>query len=447
MFENQTWRGSVRSSKSVQHDIGGLDDEAQWRATRPSLPESGRPWSEIRADLISRKAGDFDWRGGRLPIYVYYDDEQLLEVSREAYNLYFSENALGKKAFPSLARMEEEVVGMSLALFHAPAGAAGSFTSGGTESLFLAMKTSRDYFRAKQGVASKPNIVIPVTAHPAFDKAAEYLGIEVVRTPLHSDRRCDVDALADAIDEHTMLIAGSAPCYPFGVYDPIAELAKVARVRDVWLHVDACLGGFLAPFAKDEGFEIPDFDFSVEGVTSLSADLHKYGFSARGASVVVYRSEELNSYQRFQFSNWPRGSYSTDTFLGSRPGGSIASAWAVMQYLGRAGYRRLARKTMEAKQRLVRGIQEIAGLEVLLPSDLSVVLYKSADRRVDINAVADLMTEKRWFVGRSRDPQAVHLALNAVHAPVIEKYLSDLREAVNHARLSGRSGSYDDTTY
>ena len=437
----------MRPSKSVQHDIGGLDDEAQWRPTRQSLPESGRPWSEIRADLIARKTGDFDWRGGRLPIYVYYDDEQLLEVSREAYNLYFSENALGKKAFPSLAQMEEEVVGMALALFHAPAAAAGSFTSGGTESLFLAMKTARDYFRAKQGSASKPNIVIPVTAHPAFDKAAEYLGIEVVRTSLRSDRRGDVGALADAINEQTMLIAGSAPCYPFGVYDPIAELAEVARARDVWLHVDACLGGFLAPFAKDEGFEIPDFDFSLESVASLSADLHKYGFCARGASVVVYRNEELKSYQQFQFCNWPRGGYSTDTFLGSRPGGSIASAWAVTQYLGRAGYRRLAHKTMQAKQRLVAGIQEIAGLEVLLPSDLSVVLYRSADARVDINAVADLMAEKRWFVGRSRDPQAVHLALNAVHAPVIEKYLSDLREAVNHARLSGRSGSYDDATY
>jgi len=432
---------------SAQHEIGGFEDEPQWRVSRPSLLEAGRPWTEIRSELLLRKSDDFDWRGGRLPIYVYYDNEELLEVSKEAYNLFFSENALGKKAFPSLARMEDEVVGMSLELFHAPADAAGSFTSGGTESVFLAVKTARDYFLAKRGAVPRPKIVIPITAHPVFDKAAEYLGLEVTRTSLRNDRRCDVEALAAAIDERTILIAGSAPCYPFGVYDPLAELAQVARERGVWLHVDACLGGFLAPFAKLEGFDIPDFDFSIDGVTSLSADLHKFGYCARGASIILYRSETLKSHQPFRFANWPRGAYSTETFLGSRPGGSIASAWAVMQYLGRVGYRRLACKILETKHRLVTGIQEITGLEVVMPSDLNVVLYRSTEQRVDINAVAELMAEKQWFVGRSRDPQAIHLALNAVHAPVIDRYVSDLREAVNHARLSGRSGSYDDTAY
>lgn len=437
----------MTSSNSAQHEIGGLEVDAPACTSRACMLETGRPWSEIRSELLLRKAHDFDWRGGRLPIYVYYDNEQLLEVARQAYNLYFSENALGKRAFPSLARMEDEVVGMSLELFHAPRDAAGSFTSGGTESLFLALKTARDRFRARHGSVPRPKIVIPLTAHPAFDKAAGYLGLDVVRTPLRADRRCDVAALAAAIDEQAILIAGSAPCYPFGVYDPCSELAEVARRRGVWLHVDACLGGFLAPFARDEGFQVPDFDFVIDGVTSLSADLHKFGYCAKGASVVLYRSEELKAHQPFRFSNWPRGSYSTETFLGTRPGGSIASAWAVMQYLGRTGYRQLARKIIQAKQRLVVGIQGITGLEVLLPSDLNIVVYRSTERRVDINAVAELMMEKGWFVGRSREPQAIHIAVNAVHAPIIEEYLSDLREAVNRTRLSERTGSFDDATY
>jgi glutamate/tyrosine decarboxylase-like PLP-dependent enzyme len=259
--------------------------------------------------------------------------------------------------------------------------------------------------------------------------------------------RADISELAAAIDDRTMLVAGSAPCYPYGVFDSIASLADLATAKRVWLHVDACLGGFLAPFARDEGYPIPEFDFSIAGVTSLSADLHKYGLSARGASVVLYRSASMHGYQSFHFENWPRGTYATDTFLGSRPGGSVASAWAVLQYLGRAGYRRLARKTMEAKQRLVSGIESIPGLEVIRPSELSILLFRSADPSVDIHAVADVLGDEGWFVGRSREPQALHLALNAVHAPVIDKYVADLRQAVTKVRLTGRVGTHDEMTY
>jgi glutamate/tyrosine decarboxylase-like PLP-dependent enzyme len=382
-----------------------------------------------------------------VPLYVYHDTDELLAVSREAYNLYFSENALGRRAFPSLARMEDEIIQMSLSLFQAPQDAGGSFTSGGTESLFMALKTARDYFRATRRSHDRPNVVIPRTAHPAFDKAAHYLDINVVRTDIGTDLRADLEALNGAINDHTMLIAGSAPCYPYGVFDPISELAELAVQRQIWFHVDACLGGFLAPFARDEGYPIPEFDLSIPGVTSLSADLHKFGFSARGASVLLMSSARMKAYQRFEFDNWPRGSYSTETFLGSRPGGAIASAWAVMQYLGRDGYRRLARKTMDAKQRLVVGIEQIGGLEVLRPSELSVVLYKSVDNGVDIDAVAEELGRAGWFVGRSREPRALHLALNAVHAPGIDKYLGDLYRAVQRIRVSGRIGERDDMTY
>lgn len=432
-------------------EIGGVD-EAGVNATLGtgnalSWPQDGLSWSWLHAELISRKRDDYAWRAGRLPIYVYYDNDELLTVSREAYNLYFTENALGRRAFPSLARMEDEVIGMCASLFRAPPEACGSFTSGGTESIFLALKTARDHFRATRSGAQRPKVIVPRTAHPAFDKAAHYLDVDIVRTPIGADLRADVEAMGAAIDERTMLMAASAPCYPYGVFDPIDALAALAESRGTWFHVDACLGGFLAPFARDEGHDIPEFDFSLDGVSSLSADLHKYGFSARGASILLYRNASLKARQAFSFDNWPRGSYSTETFLGSRPGGAIASAWAVCHYLGRAGYRRLARKILDAKQRLVEGVETIPGLAVVRPSELSIVLYRSVDPALDINAVGDALSEQGWFVGRSREPQALHLALNTVHAPIIDDYLSDLRTAVRLVRMSGRVGKHDDQTY
>jgi sphinganine-1-phosphate aldolase len=433
-------------------EIGGVEapdlyDGAPITPASSTMLEDGRCWSDIRDDLVARKNGDYDWRAGRTPIYVYHDNDELLSVSREAYGLYFTENALGRRAFPSLVRMEEDIIRMSLSLFRAPQAAGGSFTSGGTESIFLALKTARDRFRATRGRELRPVVVVPVTAHPAFDKAAHYLDIDVVRIDVGSDLRVDVTRLSSAIDDRTIMIVGSAPCYPYGVYDQISLLGEIAISKDVWLHVDACLGGFLAPFARDEGYAIPDFDFSIPGVTSLSADLHKYGFAAKGASVLLFCSATLQAFQGFHFENWPRGTYSTETFLGSRPGGAIASAWAVSQYLGRMGYRRLARKTMEAKQRLVQGIEMIKGLEVISPSELSIVLYKSVDGDVDIKGVAEVLSEKGWFVGRSREPKAIHLALNAVHAPIIDEYILDLRDAVRRVRILRRVGKEDDMTY
>lgn len=412
-----------------------------------AIPADGRSWLDIREDLVAFKSGDFDWRSGRVPIYVYHDNDELLRVSKDAYNLYFSENALGRGAFPSLVRMEEDIVRMCSSLFSAPIDATGSFTSGGTESIFLVIKSARDYHRAKHGSNSRLNIVIPITAHPAFDKAAKYLDVDVVRVPVAADFRCDILSLRDSINECTALIAASAPCYPFGVFDPIWDVSQIALDKGVWFHVDACLGGFLAPFARAEGWPTPEFDFSIPGVASLSADLHKFGFSARGASVILYRSPEFHAHQGFHFDNWPRGSYATATFSGSRPGGAIASAWAVLQYLGHAGYRRLAKKAMSAKERLVIGIEGIRGLKVVTPSELNIVVYESADKRIDINAVAEVLYEKGWYVGRSREPKGIHLAINAVHAPVIDEYLDTLREAVDQVRASGRVGEYDDRTY
>lgn len=439
----------MESAVDLDGGIGGVDEfvrgESAANSKRHELPNEGRTWRDIHAELVARKVNDYDWRSGRVPIYVYYDDEDLLTVSREAYNLYFTENALGRRAFPSLAQMESDVIDISLELFGAPAGADGSFTSGGTESIFLAMKTARDYFLTTSRI--KPKVVAPRTAHPAFDKAAHYLQVDIERVGVDQDGRCDLDQLQDALDKRVMMIVGSAPCYPYGVFDPIEELGGIAAARGLWLHVDACLGGFLAPFARRLGYEIPSFDFEIPGVSSLSADLHKFGFSARGASMVMYRTASLKAHQVFEFDNWPRGSYATETFLGSRPGGAIASAWGVMHYLGWSGYRKLAKKTMDAAVRLRSGLDQVVGLEVHRPAELNIVVYQATDPRVDINAVADVLLERGWFVGRMPAPPSVHLALNPVHAPIVESYLEDVAEAVASVRKSGRTGTHDDRTY
>jgi len=407
------------------------------------LPERGRAWPEIEAALAEAKCDDMRWREGRLPVYVFWLDEETSRVAREAYAMYFSENGLGTgRAFKSLEKLEADVVATGLELFAAPPGAGGSFTSGGTESLFLAMKTARD---AKG--AARPNAVMPVTAHASLDKHGHYLGIEVRRTPMRGDFRADLEALASAIDADTVLLVGSAPGYTHGVFDPLPEMGALAQQRELWLHVDACWGGFLSPFAKQIGYPVPPFDFSVAGVTSLSADLHKYGMAAKGASLFLLRDAALKRHQVFRSDRWPRGVYATDTFLGTRPGGAVAAAWAVLQHLGTEGYRRVARLTMQTRDRLTQGIEAIHGLEVVRPQESSIVLYRSADPALDINAVAAALGARGWFVGRAVDPVAIHLAVNPVHAVGVEQYLGDLAEVVAEARARPSAGILDRQTY
>jgi sphinganine-1-phosphate aldolase len=416
-------------------------------SSRRKLPSGGTSWEDISAALRNAKNDDFSWRDGRLPLYVYFRDQELLNVSRDAYMLFFSENALGKKAFPSLTKLESDVIEMALDLFNAGAGAGGSFTSGGTESIFLAVKTARDWARANRPDIKRPVAVLPESAHAAFNKAGHYLNVDIVRVPVGQSFRADIAAMAGAITDQTIFIVGSAPGYPHGVFDPIEELGQLALEKDVWLHIDACFGGFLAPFARRIRRDIPAFDFEVPGVRSLSADIHKYGYGAKGASVVLYADAGLKAYQGFEFRDWPRGYYATETFPGTRPGGAIASAWAVMNYLGHEGYMDIARTIMDTKDRLVAGVNAIDGLCVVEPSDLCIMLYHSIDPALDINAIGDALLERGWFVGRCVRPEAIHLGLNTVHAPVVDAYLADLREAVEDVRAKRKVGQMDECTY
>lgn len=405
---------------------------------RTELPEVGRDWATLDATMSEMALADVDWRRGRVPLYVFFANDAVAQVARDAYLKFFTENALGgKRAFHSLKRMEDEIIDMALGMLHAPDGACGAMTTGGSESIFAAVKACRDWSRVNRAGLTRPNIVVPWSAHPAFNKAGTVMDIEIRRQPVREDLRANVEALAAGTDDQTIMLVGSAPCFPYGVVDPIAEIGQLAMERGVWLHVDACVGGYFAPFARMLGYPIPDFDFAVPGVTSISADLHKFGYCAKPASTVFYRDQERFRHQLFDFDDWPNGRFVTATLAGTRPGGAVAAAWAVMNHLGRRGYLDVADRCLRMVRRYVEGITAIDGLHMWAQPDLSIISFGSD--AVDIYAVAERMQARGWLPGLVREPRAMHVMLSLLHEPCREEYLDHLRAAVAEVR-AGRAG-------
>lgn len=387
------------------------------------LPQQGMAWEALEDEMRAMAGDDADWRRGRTALYVFNAGEAVRDVGRNAYAMFMAENGLAPKAFPSLARMEREVVGFGLQLLHAPEGAMGNVSSGGSESILLAMLACREWWRGQGRDTTDAEVVAPVSAHPAFDKAARLLNMRVRRVPLGTDFRADVEAMTAAVDERTVMLVGSAPCFPYGVIDPIEELAAVARTRGLWLHVDACVGGYFAPFAAMNGVSVPAFDFSVPGVTSISADLHKYGYAPKGASTILYRSEDLHAGQVFDAEVWPCGRMTTPTVAGTRPGGAIAAAWAVMRFLGVEGYRRAAEDVCAARAVVEAGVEAI-GFRVFGAPVLGLVTFGHPKR--DVPTIADRMRQRDWVSARVADPDGIHLMLSPVHRALVRDYLADL---------------------
>ncbi len=342
----------------------------------------------------------------------------------------------------SIHRIESDLEGMVQELLRAPEGAATTLTSGGTESNFLAVKTARDWARANRPEVKRPEIVAPRTAHPTINKAADFLGLDVVRVPPGPDYRADVDAMAEAITSNTVMLVGSAPPYTHGRVDDVPALGKLAARHHLWLHVDACVGGFLAPFLRQLGRPVPEFDFSVPGVFSVSADLHKFAYCLLGISSLTLRDRALVAHQRFEFSDWPYGTYRSRTFAGSRPAGIAAAAWALMHHLGQEGYLSIARDILRTTDLFVSGIRSIRGLEVLAEPELGILNVVSAE--LDMMAVADAMTARGWPVARFEEPPAIHLLMDRVDdESVIHDFLKELERAVEDVRAGRvqRSGS------
>ncbi len=396
------------------------------------LPPKGRQKEILLQQMAQMRQNDAAWREGKVFSLVFFAGEEAHEVIREAHNLFFAENGLNPTVFPSLRRFESDVVQMSAGLLGGDGQVVGNMTSGGTESILMAVLAAREWARVNRPTVSAPEIVLPVTGHPAFEKAAHYFGLRVVHVRVGADFRVDVAAMETAVTSNTILIVGSAPSYPHGVVDPIPELAAIAQERGILCHVDACVGGFLLPFVRRAGFPVPDFDFSVPGVTSVSADLHKYGYAAKGASVILYRSRELRRYQLFAYVDWPGGIYASPTVAGTRPGGAIAAAWAIMQYLGEEGYVVLARQVMETAVKIRQGIAQIPHLYVLGDPPASLMAF--ASDRLNIYEVGDEMGLRGWHLDRQHNPASLHLTINYAHVQQADAFLADLAEVVTILR-------------
>ncbi len=392
------------------------------------LPETGSAREKLLSRLESMKHDDTDWKSGRMFSLIYNAGEEIKEVAREAYNIYFMENGLSPFAFPSLKKLETEVIAMTAGLLGGDAETVGSFTCGGTESILMAVKTARDWARGKRPEVKSPELVKPATAHPAWDKSAHYLGLEVINVPVGKGFRADVKAMAEAVNENTIMMIGSAMTYPHGMVDPIAELGRIAARHNIWLHVDSCLGGLILPFVKKLGYDLPEFDFSVPGVTSISADLHKYGFAAKGASTVLYRNSEYRRYQYFAHADFPGGVYATSTLTGARPGGPIAAAWAVMNYLGEEGYLKMAKVTMETAKKLIDGVNAISKLRVLGEPHATVFAIASED--INVYALSDALKERGWILEKQHLPTCLHVTVSPFHADLADDFLADLAECV-----------------
>jgi glutamate/tyrosine decarboxylase-like PLP-dependent enzyme len=400
-----------------------------------SLPAHGTPHEELIELMRERKSADADWRAGKTWSLIYPAGEEVDAVLRDANNLYLFENALNPFRFPSLADMEKEVVAMTARLLNAPPEASGSMTSGGTESILQAVRVARDRAKKECGVTS-PKLVIPFSAHPAFAKAAKYFELELVHIPLGDDLRADISKAERLIDDRTALVVGSAPNYPHGVVDDITALASLAASRGVPFHTDACVGGFLLPFMERAGYDVPPFDFRVEGVSTMSADVHKYGFCTKGASVVLHRDgDHVLQHQAFFYEDWPGGMYGSLALAGARPASPIAAAWAVMNFLGEDGYVRLTKKTVETA-RLLRAGFEDAGFVTIGDPIASVMAFGSVRDELDPMAVGDLMDDKGWHLDRQHGPDALHMMVSPEHASIVDEFLADLRDAVANAGVS-----------
>ncbi|WOL12850.1 hypothetical protein Cni_G21618 [Canna indica] len=430
-----SWYIEFEKKKVVDKmNSGNKSKREGWRTELPNIG-LGRTTAQELEDARSK---DVAWQG-KCSGTVYIggsESENHFALINEAHAMFSHTNPLHQDVFQSVARFEAEVVAMTAALLGSTEKASGgqicgNMTSGGTESILLAVKTSRDYMKTKKGI-TKPEMIIPGSAHSAYDKAAQYFNIKLWRVPVNKDYVADVKRIGRYINKNTILIVGSAPGFPHGIVDPIEELGKLASSNGICLHVDLCLGGFVLPFARKLGYPIPPFDFSVKGVTSISTDVHKYGLGPKGTSVVLYRNHEIRKHQFVAVTEWSGGLYVSPTMAGSRPGGLIAGAWAAMMSLGLSGYLENTRQIMEVSKKIQKGIEEILELFIIGQPHMTVVAFGSND--VNIFEVNDLMSSKGWHLNALQRPNSIHICVTLQHLHVHEDFLRDLKDSIQTAK-------------
>ncbi|KAJ1433358.1 sphingosine-1-phosphate lyase-like protein [Ochromonadaceae sp. CCMP2298] len=350
----------------------------------------------------------------------------------DAWKVFMHTNAINPTAYIALRRFETEVLSMCAWMLNGDGNVAGTLTSGGTESVLMAIKTYRDRARKLCPHITKPNVIAPTTIHPAFEKAAHYFGVEIIHIGLTADFRVDVDAVAKAINRDTILICGSAPQYCHGVVDPIERLSDLAIAHGLPLHVDACFGGFMLPWLEKLGCAVPLWDFRVKGVTSISADIHKYGYCPRGASVVLYRNAELRAFQFFAYPDWPGGLFGSPAMAGSRPGGMIAAAWTAMVAMGQDGYMNVAREVLGTTTKILDAVDSIKGIRLVVKPDMTALAIMSDDPKVHILALADVMESKGWQMERNQNPDSLHMSVGPLHTQSVDQLIVDMQESVEY---------------
>lgn len=398
---------------------------------RRTIPERGLSKDEILQKLREYSAEDLDPYSGRLFTIAFEPGiDELREVAFEAMKMFAFKNMLDFTEFPSAIRMEKDIVDYAVSLMHGDEQTVGTFTFGGTESVFLAVKAARDSFILKKGTVTIPEIVMPITAHPCYDKAAEYLGLRVKRVKVDKEKlTADVDAMNEAITENTAMIVGSTPNWPFGTVDPIKDLAEIAVDKGIWLHVDACVGGFVLPFMKKLGDKIPEFDFRIEGVSSISLDPHKYAYAPIGASVVLFRKKFHKMFSQFSNIRWPGYPIVNPAVLSSRSEALLASAWATLHFLGQEGYLNLAKKIISAREKIVKGFKELG---YKLMGEPTVIAAFTTD--LNVFKIFDEMMKRGWVflpqkgIEAMEIPPSLHLTITPIHEKLAEQMISDLKE-------------------
>ncbi len=416
------WRGSV----ARVHIVDAM----------ASLGQHGRSVDEVIGELGRKRAHDVRWRDGRAFGMVYDGGPGVHEAAERAAALYLHENALNTKAFPSLGAIQSEVVGWTADLLHGPATTAGFLTSGGTESILCAVKAARERARAERGI-TEPEMIVAESAHAAFHKGAHLFGLELRKAPVNPDWTADVGAMADLVSGNTVLIVGSAPQYPQGVIDDIPGIAELATAAEANCHVDACMGGFVLPFAERLGHDVAPWDFRVDGVTSISADIHKLGYVPKGVSVILHRTKELRRYQTFVFDDWLGGFYASPNLQGTRSGLPMAAAWAVMQHLGIDGYVDLTRVTLANADQMREGIAAIDGVRVLGDGRFHLIAMSHEPDDpdpIDVFALADALERRGWFHDRQKPPDSLHSTVSNSNTGAIDDYLETLASCVAEVR-------------
>ncbi len=411
------------------------------------LGQHGRSVDDVLAELADKRENDMRWEDGRTFGMVYDGGPEVREVAERAASIYLHENALNTKAFPSLASIQSEVVGWTAGLLNGPETTSGFLTSGGTESILCAVKAARERGRIERGI-TEPEMIVAASGHAAFHKGAHLFGLKLHKAPVNEDWTADVDAMADHVNENTVLIVGSAPQYPQGVIDDIPRIAALAAEVDANCHVDGCMGGFVLPFAERLGREVKPWDFRVDGVTSISADIHKLGYAPKGVSVILHRTKELRRYQTFIFDDWLGGFYASPNLQGTRSGLPMAAAWAVMQHLGIDGYVDLTKTTLGNADRMREGVATIDGIRVLGDGRFHLVAMSSEpddSDPIDMFALGDALERRGWFHDRQTPPDSLHSTVSNSNTGVIEQYLEALTASV--AEVRGTSTDDRSTNY